>query len=142
MESDGIYMDDQTTTYIVSAIVGLITAFIINGVGWFLLRSQRDKTDAEAVDVLTGAALKIVTKLQEQVAKLEAHVEKLESELELQKGALKTMTELNVELLRGTYVLTEQIVGLGEEPCWTVVRLAKEDEVLAVELQRLQGELD
>lgn len=134
-------MDNQVAVAIISAVVGLVTAFLINGVGWFLLRSQRDKTDAEAADVLTGAALKIVTKLQEQVAKLEGHVEKLERELELQKGALKTMTELNVELLRGTYVLSEQIVNLGEEPCWTVIKLAADDEALARELQRLQGEL-
>ena len=86
-------MDNQVAVAIISAVAGLITAFLINGVGWFLLRSQRDKTDADAADVLTGAALRIVTKLEEKVTKLESMVDRLEGELEIQKGALKTMTE-------------------------------------------------
>jgi hypothetical protein len=135
-------MDNQVTVAIISAVVGLITAFLINGVGWFLLRSQREKTDAEAADVLTGAALRIVQALEGKVEKLEGIVENLERQLEIQRGALRTMTELNVELLRGTYVLSEQIVNLGEEPCWTVVKLAGDDDALSQELQRLQGELD
>lgn len=134
-------MDNQVAVAIISAVVAFLSAFLINGVGWFLLRSEREKTDAEAADMLTGAALRIVTALEAKVEKLEGTVEKLEGELQIQRGALRTMTELNVELLRGTYVLTEQIVASGEEPCWTVVGLARGDAALAEELQRLQGEL-
>jgi hypothetical protein len=128
--------------HILSAVVGLITAFLINGVGWFLVRSQRAKTNAEAADIITGSALKLVQELRQQVADLRTEVDTLEEELGIQKGLLKVVTELNVRLLRGTAILTDQLNNLGEEPCWTIQDAAGKDEELRRELQRLQGELD
>ena len=134
-------MNDTIVIALVSGIVALLVAGIPTTVSWFLARSQRRKTDADAADVLTGAALKIVKELQGQVDKLERHVTKLEKELEFQKGALKTMTELNVGLLRGTIILTEQLIGLGEEPCWAITGISVGDKNMAEEIQRIEGEL-
>ena len=134
-------MNDTIVIALVSGIVALLVAGIPTTVSWFLARSQRRKTDADTADVLTGAALKIVEKLQTQVEKLEKKVLVLEGDLKIQRGALKTMTELNVGLLRGTIILTEQLIGLGEEPCWAITGISVGDKNMAEEIQRIEGEL-
>ena len=135
-------MTPATLTILVPAVTGLLVALLTSIGAWFLIRPQRRKTSAEAADVITEAALKIVGKLQVQVDVLQEEVDELKCEVELQTVRIRTVGKLNAKLLRGSTLLTNQVLELGEEPVWRIACDVAGDHELAQELMRLEAVLD
>ncbi len=124
----------------------MVVALVMSVGGWFLLSRQRAKlqaeirkTDANTVATITGAAKTVIEKLEASVERLERKVEKLEQEdrektttieaqehridalegeVKLVKRRMREVSDLNVELLKGSGLLSEQIRSFGEEPIW------------------------
>ena len=61
---------------IVSAGAAIIVAFIVNGAGYFVLRSQREKNKADAASTLTGSALELVDEMKDQIMHISLPISK------------------------------------------------------------------
>ena len=108
-------------------IASIVVALIVNVPAYFMIRSQKKREDANAAGILTGKALDMVTRLEEQVKNLEKKVEDLEAENEakddkigaLEKEVLR-LKRIQIALHEGAAMLELQIVDLGEEPAWAL----------------------
>ena len=100
----------------VPTVAAILVALIANGAGFILLRSQRNKTNADAADVLTGSALKMVQRWEARVRVLEERVDVLEKRV-------KTLEEENEELTRGARRLEGQLDSMDIEPVWRLRNL-------------------
>lgn len=110
------------------AVAAIVVAILANGVGWWIARSQRQKLDADAADVLTGSALRMVERWERRVSQLEKEIGRLERKVRL-------LTEATEALCKGAARLEGQIVAMGHEPVWRLdtlgdllARLTVEDD--------------
>ena len=100
-------MDNSTITSIIALIVavgGVITAF-----------AARRKNNAEAADVITEAAMKLLDPLNKRIDALELLTEQQEKELEI----LRPLPGIVTAMTKGIHVLISQIREAGLEPKWT-----------------------
>ena len=141
-------------TVVISSVSAVVAALIgAAGGQWYLRRSQRRKVDAEAEkitaeakDIITGTALKLVKQLEatvqgleqdvcalrcevtskdEQIAALETRVRELEAivcELETQRvqdrNKIRYWSGRTTHLTKGVKLLTAQMEALGLTPEW------------------------
>ena len=131
---------------VIAGLGGAIVAAIGAAGGWYLRRSRRTKTKAEAADILTTSAMRLVQKLEEQVGGLETDVGALQSsvadrderitaleqqvqelEAELQqvkadqvqdRNKIRYLSGRNTYLTRGIKILGAQMETLGIQPEW------------------------
>lgn len=95
-----------------SAIVaGLLVALIGNGAALFLWRSQKRKLEADAADILTGAAGRMVKRWEQRVLDLERELKEL-------KKRVRVLEEENECLREGAGKLEGQVESLGGVPVW------------------------
>ena len=137
-------MSSELMTVIISGIVTLIIAVLVNLPGWLQWRSQRKKVDAETGGILTGTALDMVRALKIEVKELQEHDKiKTEEVKELQERdkvkteqikiltkRVETLEEEKALLIEGALKLESQVEELDETPVYRVPRI--EDKKLIV----------
>lgn len=99
-------------------IVPIVIAILVNGTGFLLWRSQRDKTRAEAADVITDSSLKIVKRMERRVCELEVDMEQQRANSAAQAIQIVNLNRLVDDLRRGANRVIGQLVSLGHEPVW------------------------
>jgi septal ring factor EnvC (AmiA/AmiB activator) len=112
-------MDVANVAAILIALIALIPSVLVYA-------RERRKTQAEAADIVTGAAVDLVKQLKTEVAELRAHVGSLEADvarLKAENAQLKAGLE---DLRRGARRLQGQIEALGQPPVWTVPAESRE----------------
>jgi septal ring factor EnvC (AmiA/AmiB activator) len=131
---------DWTKFFEANTLVPLLTAILVAVPGWPAFWRIKRKDKAEATDLITGAATKLIDRLETRLGLAQKSIDSLEIRLGETKAELdRTRCELNVardelnELRRGerlktrdlaTYVagagiLINQVRTLGVEPDWS-----------------------
>jgi len=120
--------------------LAFLTAILVAIPGWLAFWRIKRKDKAEATDLITGAATKLIDRLETRLGLAQKSVDSLEVRLAETKAELdRTRCELNVaqdelnELRRrdhlvqddlktyalGTNILVRQVRTLGAEPDWS-----------------------
>ena len=109
----------------VPIISAIIVAALANGGAILYWRTRRDKTKAEAADVLTGTALRIVKNMEARMRKMESKVSEQDAEITSQgeeikrlKLRVRCLENENHSLRQGAERVIGQVVSLGLEPEW------------------------
>jgi hypothetical protein len=100
---------------LVVALGGIITAL-----------ATRKKNAAEASDLITESAMKLLAPLNKRIEALEKLTEQQEKELEI----LRPLPAIVETMSRGIHILIEQIREWGEEPRWTPTDMLPTQAVL------------
>ena len=116
---------NDIASIILPIVAAIIVSVLANAGALLLWRSQRGKNKAEAADVLTGTALRIVEnmearmrEMEEQVAEQEVEIVSQGKEIKVLKLRVQVLENENHDLLRGAERVIGQIVSLGQEPVW------------------------
>ena len=110
----------------ITAVTAITVALLSGGLTALLLwRSNRKKVEAEAADILTGAALDIVKALRTRIDMLESESEqtrkriaKLERRVEVLEGEVECLQEQKRGLELGNAALSDQLESEGLVPLW------------------------
>lgn len=114
-------------------VAQVLIAAVTFGSGWFLLRSQRRKIDAEVQDTTVSTMRMVIVEVRNELDRarkridelercqttLERQVHMLSEEKERQEIEIVKMRKRVLVLARGVGRLTDQIRDLGHEPVWT-----------------------
>jgi predicted RNase H-like nuclease (RuvC/YqgF family) len=117
--------------WVVTVIIGVLAA----APGIYAVMVGRHKANADASQVVTDTAVRLLAPLEARIKVLEARVAKLEEEneaLETQarefKATIQEFRELVTALWEGVVILSQQLDCNGIEPEWDMARYRKRVE--------------
>jgi cell division protein FtsB len=119
---------DAWLTILSAVIVSVVANGAIILVAWWRRKkvgAETAKVDAEAADVLTGTALRIVTRMEQKVLEVEAQLAEQKGisteqgkEIRKLQCRVKILEDENSDLRRGAERLVGQLVDAKLEPDW------------------------